>query len=128
MITLPTVNVDSKILSEALNRVLERYRSNSIPCRSSGICYYVMEELDFITARTLSQWEDNKAIVRLQEIWHRWPLFSGYSEYPIKTPKGQWEGYSAVKDKWKGKQGKLRESLILFLLEKLKEKTNEVSS
>lgn len=122
------ITVDSKLLSQALNRVLEKYRSKSVPYPNSGLCYYVMEELDFITARTLSQWEVNKAVVRLQEIWHRWPLFSGYSEYPIKTAKCQWDRYSAVKDKWKGKQGKLRESLILFLLEELKEKTNEVSS
>lgn len=122
------ITVDSKLLSQALNRVLEKYRSKSVPYPNSGLCYSVVMELDFLTGRTLLRWEENKAVDRLQEIWHRWPLFSGYSEYPIKTPLGEWEGYSRVKDKWKGKQGKLRESLILFLLEELKEKTNEVSS
>lgn len=115
------VIVDSKLLSQALNRILENYRGNTITRPNAGMCYHVVVELEFLTGVPISRLEESKVVDRLQGIWHRWPLFSGYSEYPIRTLKREWEGYSRVKNKWIGKQGKLRESLILFLLEELKE-------
>ena len=81
--------------------------------RHLGLCWHVHADLD---------WRETELSLKaMQELFKRWPLYSGHPPYPVPGPKGQAPdaAFHAHGDMWSGEYGELRWALAEFMLREL---------
>ena len=79
-----------------------------------GICYHVQEYMEDLYA------EEGEIEDLMDELFQRWPEFSGSVTYPVPGPKGQSPSAAfCTGNMWSGSYGAKRWALAEFMLREL---------
>ena len=109
-----------QLVLAALVELLRKVDEGDIADLDYGICHNIEDILwrgraDNDTYAKACAFFDKMA----EEIWPRWPKFSGCSSFPI--PGDEYTYLSSRGRHWAGAQGQLRRELLQFTIEQLTE-------
>ena len=107
-------------MDRKVKRALEDYR-DKLAALSKG-AKPLDTELGICACISWRKYPQLKAKRIIKKLWKYWPKFSGSVAFPIPATNkrlGADQQYISTRNKWSGKQGKLRRELCAFLVTEL---------